>query len=244
MIPPSTASTARRRRRWRSPNTSRSIAGLPTDRHRIIPSSRRFCRLLKAAFRSCIRCLPSRSMADVRMMLSGLKDLSPKPWPQRFREAQAAGGHVEIVQSRIQQGDSAGGSRRHARSQRSGPHRRRIADDGCRHREGDFPRSGSKKMLDEGVPQATLDRVAPGVKTQDINNLFGALDRAISRSRQGSSSRTPMSASPPESTRLAAKPCWKVRRRAPSRCALSTARSISARSGWRRSRRCFERGAR
>ena len=25
----------------------------------------------------------------------------------------------------------------------------------------------------------TLDRVAPGVKSQDLNNLFGALDRAI-----------------------------------------------------------------
>ncbi len=43
--------------------------------------------------------------ADMRTMLSGLKDFSPKPWPQRFREIQAAGGHVEIVQSRIQQGD-------------------------------------------------------------------------------------------------------------------------------------------
>jgi Uncharacterized protein conserved in bacteria (DUF2125) len=29
------------------------------------------------------------------------------------------------------------------------------------------------------VPQATLDRMAPGVKTQDVSNLFGALDRAI-----------------------------------------------------------------
>ena len=29
------------------------------------------------------------------------------------------------------------------------------------------------------MPQATLDRVAPGVKTQDLNNLFGALDKAI-----------------------------------------------------------------
>jgi hypothetical protein len=38
---------------------------------------------------------------------------------------------------------------------------------------------GIDKMLEEGVPQATLDRVAPGVKTQDVNNLFGALDRAI-----------------------------------------------------------------
>jgi hypothetical protein len=34
-------------------------------------------------------------------------------------------------------------------------------------------------MLDEGVPQATLDRVAPGVKSQDVGNLLGALDRAI-----------------------------------------------------------------
>src|SRR6202030_4824331 len=43
--------------------------------------------------------------ADVRALLSGLKDFSPKPWPERFRELQAAGGHVEIVQSRIAQGD-------------------------------------------------------------------------------------------------------------------------------------------
>ena len=43
--------------------------------------------------------------ADVRTLLNGLQDFSPKPWPQRFREIQAAGGHVEIVQSRIQQGD-------------------------------------------------------------------------------------------------------------------------------------------
>src|SRR4030088_2093563 len=43
--------------------------------------------------------------ADVRTLLSGLKDFSPKPWPVRFRELQAAGGHVEIVQSRIAQGD-------------------------------------------------------------------------------------------------------------------------------------------
>ena len=42
-----------------------------------------------------------------------------------------------------------------------------------------IPALGIDKMLEEGVPQATLDRVAPGVKTQDLNNLFGALDRAI-----------------------------------------------------------------
>ena len=42
-----------------------------------------------------------------------------------------------------------------------------------------IPALGIEKMLDEGVPQSTLDRVAPGVKTSDVNNLFGALDRAI-----------------------------------------------------------------
>ena len=42
-----------------------------------------------------------------------------------------------------------------------------------------IPALGIEKMLEEGVPQATLDRVAPGVKTQDLNKMFGALDRAI-----------------------------------------------------------------
>src|SRR4029077_8032619 len=43
--------------------------------------------------------------ADVQTKLSGLKDFAPKPWPERFREVQAAGGKVEIVRSRIQQGE-------------------------------------------------------------------------------------------------------------------------------------------
>ena len=75
--------------------------------------------------------------ADVRAMLSGLKDFSPKPWPQRFREIQAAGGHVEIVQSRIQQGDLIAVAAGTLGLDAAGPSRRRIADDGGRHREGD-----------------------------------------------------------------------------------------------------------
>lgn len=39
--------------------------------------------------------------ADIEARISGLKDFSAKPWPQRFREIQAAGGHVEIEKSRI-----------------------------------------------------------------------------------------------------------------------------------------------
>src|SRR5262249_50656011 len=43
--------------------------------------------------------------ADIRAKLTGLKDFAPKPWPERFREIAATGGKVEIVQSRIQQGE-------------------------------------------------------------------------------------------------------------------------------------------
>jgi hypothetical protein len=116
--------------------------------------------------------------ADVRTMLSGLKDFSPKPWPERFREIQAAGGHVEIVQSRIAQGDliavAAGTLGLTANGRLDGELQMTVAGI-----EKVIPALGIEKMLEEGVPQATLDRVAPGVKTSDVNNLLGALDRAI-----------------------------------------------------------------
>jgi hypothetical protein len=116
--------------------------------------------------------------AEVRAMLSGLKDLAPKPWPERFRELQAAGGHVEIVQSRIQQGDliavAAGTLGLSAQGNLDGELQMTVAG-----LDTVIAALGIDKMLDEGVPQATLDRVAPGVKTQDVSNLLGALDRAI-----------------------------------------------------------------
>jgi hypothetical protein len=116
--------------------------------------------------------------ADVRAMLSGLKDFAPKPWPERFREIQAAGGHIEILQSRVQQGDviavAAGTLGLAADGRLDGELQMTVAGI-----EKVIPALGIDKMLEQGVPQATLDRVAPGVKTQDINNLFGALDRAI-----------------------------------------------------------------
>ncbi|MGZ5875050.1 MAG: DUF2125 domain-containing protein [Bradyrhizobium sp.] len=116
--------------------------------------------------------------AEVRTTLSGLKDLAPRPWPDRFRELQAGGGHVEIVQSRIQQGDliavAAGTLGLSAQGRLDGELQMTVAGI-----EKVIPALGIEKMLDEGVPQATLDRVAPGVKTQDVSNLLGALDRAI-----------------------------------------------------------------
>jgi hypothetical protein len=116
--------------------------------------------------------------ADVRVILTGLEDFSPKPWPERFREIQASGGHVEIVQSRIAQGElvaiAAGSLSLNAQGRLDGELQMTVAG-----LEKVIASLGIEKVLDEGVPQATLDRVAPGVKTSDLNNLFGALDRAI-----------------------------------------------------------------
>src|SRR3954453_11440146 len=116
--------------------------------------------------------------ADMRTLLTGLQDFSPKPWPQRFREIQSAGGHVEIVQSRIAQGDltavAAGTLSLNAGGRIEGEVQMTVAG-----LEKGVPALGIDKMLQDGVPQATLDRVAPGVKTQDLNNLMGALNRAV-----------------------------------------------------------------
>lgn len=132
----------------------------------------------KGAIRGLHPLLADPFDADVRALVSGLKDLSPKPWPVRFREIQANGGHVEIVQSRIQQGDliavAAGTLGLSPAGRIEGELQMTVAG-----LERIIPALGIEKMLDEGVPQATLDKVAPGVKTKDLNNLFGALDRAI-----------------------------------------------------------------
>ena len=43
--------------------------------------------------------------ANVTALLRGLSDFSPKPWPARFREVQAAGGRIDITNARVHQGD-------------------------------------------------------------------------------------------------------------------------------------------
>jgi len=116
--------------------------------------------------------------ATVQARLSGLKDFSPKPWPDRFRELQAADGRIEIEQSRIQQGDllaiAAGSLGLSPNGRLNGELQMTVAGI-----ETVISALGIEKMLEEGVPQATLDRVVPGVKAQDVNNLLGSLDRMI-----------------------------------------------------------------
>lgn len=116
--------------------------------------------------------------ADARLLLRGLKDFSPKPWPERLRQLQAAGGKIEIVSSRIQQGElvavAAGSLGLSATGHLDGELQMTVAGI-----EKVIPALGIDKMLEQGVPQETLDRVAPGVKTDDVARLMGALDRAI-----------------------------------------------------------------
>jgi len=116
--------------------------------------------------------------ADIQTMVSGLKDLSPRPWPERFRMIQAAGGHLDIVQSRVQQGEviavATGTLGLSPSGSLDGELQMTVAG-----LDKIVPALGIDKMLEQGVPQSTLDRVAPGVKSQDINKLMGALDRAL-----------------------------------------------------------------
>ena len=140
--------------------------------------------------------------AEVRAILTGLKDFSPKPWPQRFREIQAAGGHVEIVQSRVQQGDliavASGSLGLSAEGRLDGELQMTVAG-----LDKVIAALGIEKMLDDGVPQATLDRVAPGVKTADVNNLLRrARPRHPPVSGRWSSRTWPTLPPPPASTAL------------------------------------------
>ena len=157
---------------------SNCTAALPKARRRINPVIETVLQISGGSVQEVHPLLAAPFDVDVQTRLSGLKDFSPKPWPERFREIQAAGGHVEIVRSRIQQGDlvsvAAGTLSLNAQGRIDGELQMTVAGI-----EKVIPALGIEKMLEEGVPQATLDRVAPGVKTQDLNNLFGALDRAI-----------------------------------------------------------------
>jgi len=43
--------------------------------------------------------------ADIAAVLRGLSDVSPKPWPVRFKEWQERGGQIDIIKARLQQED-------------------------------------------------------------------------------------------------------------------------------------------
>jgi hypothetical protein len=99
--------------------------------------------------------------ADITFVLRGLKDFSPKPWSDRFRQMQAAGGRIDISHARAQQGESialATGSLT-------------LADNG--HLDGQLLITVAG--LDRLLPSLGLDKlVAPGGK---VDRFAGTLDR-------------------------------------------------------------------
>jgi hypothetical protein len=116
--------------------------------------------------------------ANIRAQLRGLKDFSPKPWPERFREVQAAGGRIDFTESRLQQGDTlavaAGSLGLTADGYLEGELQMTVAG-----MERLIPALGLEKAMEQGVSQSSVDRVAPGVSAQDVNKVIGALDRMI-----------------------------------------------------------------
>jgi hypothetical protein len=104
--------------------------------------------------------------ADITAVVRGLKDFAPKPWQQRLRELQAAGGRIEIVKARVQQGETiavANGVLGLSPSGRlDGQLQLTIANF-----DRLLPVLGIDQMLAE-------QRASP-----KINNAFGALDRIM-----------------------------------------------------------------
>jgi len=116
--------------------------------------------------------------ADIRAQLRGLKDVAPKPWPDRFREIQAAGGRLDFTRSRVQQGDTvavaAGALGLTPNGYLDGELTMTVAG-----LARVAPLLGLDKLFSEGVSQATVDRIAPGVSARDVNKVIGALDRMV-----------------------------------------------------------------
>jgi hypothetical protein len=116
--------------------------------------------------------------ADIRGRLTGLRDLKAKPWPDRLRELQAEGGKLEITRARVVQNEmlanSAGTLALSANGRLDGQ-----LDLVAAGLETIVPVLGVDKLLETGVSQSALDKVAPGVSAQDVNSVIGTLDKMI-----------------------------------------------------------------
>lgn len=104
--------------------------------------------------------------ANIIISLRGLSDFSPKPWPARFREIQAAGGRIEINEMRLQQGETlavgAGSLALNAKGRLQGELHMTIAGI-----EPFLAAIGARKMVQQSAPvdklAGMLDRLSPGL---------------------------------------------------------------------------------
>jgi hypothetical protein len=141
----------------------RIAAGLPRD-HPVIEMT---LRLAGTAAPTVHALLAEPTEAEFDAVVRGFKDLSPKPWADRFREMQAAGGGIEIKSLRITQADSivvgAGTLSVGDNGKLNGLIR--IAVVGIEHI---VPRLGIDRLIGQGLDQLSvgngaLDRLVPGL---------------------------------------------------------------------------------
>lgn len=104
---------------------------------------------------------------EITAVLRGLKDFAPKPWPDRFREIQAAGGQIDVTNIRLQQGETlmvgSGALGLTANGGLNGQLQVTVAG-----LDALLEHLGIEGMPGQGGGQAGLNRVAP---------MLGALDR-------------------------------------------------------------------
>ena len=140
----------------------RLIAGTPRD-HPVIEMTMR----LTGASSSFHALLTGPLDAEFDAVLRGFKDLAPKPWAERFREMQAAGGGIEIKALRVAQTKAlvvgAGALTVNANGKLDGLVR--VAIVGI---ENIVPLLGVDHLIGQGLDQlsrasGTLDRLLPGL---------------------------------------------------------------------------------
>jgi len=112
------------------------------------------------------------------MVLKGLRDFSPKPWSERFREIQSEGGALTIRQARFEQGEVLGVAAGTLRLTESG-HLDGQMEATIAGLDKLLPALGLDKLMKEGVTQDEVNRVAPGIDARQINEAIGALDRLL-----------------------------------------------------------------
>jgi hypothetical protein len=141
----------------------RITAGSPQD-HPVIEMT---LRLSEAAAPTFNTLLAEPTEAEVDAVVRGFSDLSPKPWAERFREMQAAGGGIDIKSLHIVQADAIivgnGTLSIGANGKLNGLIRVAIA--GLEHL---VPRIGIDRMIGQGLDQLSggnggLDRLVPGL---------------------------------------------------------------------------------
>jgi hypothetical protein len=104
--------------------------------------------------------------ADITVVLRGLKDFSPEPWPARLRDLQAAGGRIEITRARVRQSDTL------------------AVATGTLGLSPGGRLDGELKLtvanLEKLLPALGLDRMLAKQNTsKQLDNAFGALDRLM-----------------------------------------------------------------